>query len=205
MRNNFKANVQSLAKKQKGFTLVEIAIVLVIIGLLLGGVLKGQELIENAKLKAVKTDSDAIVAAIQGYQDRFRALPGDGADGTAGNALTTDGTITSAESLLANDGTWAVLREEGFMSGNGNTAPVNSFGGTTTIDWGTNGLILCQLGLSDEQMLLVDIRYDDAVNGGDDGADTGAINYVTAAGTALTAATSSVGAAVAQGALCISY
>ena len=38
-------------KQQSGFTLVEIAIVLVIIGLLLGGVLKGQELINSAKVK----------------------------------------------------------------------------------------------------------------------------------------------------------
>jgi len=44
---------------QSGFTLVEIAIVLVIIGLLLGGVLKGQELIENAKIKNVSTTSTA--------------------------------------------------------------------------------------------------------------------------------------------------
>jgi prepilin-type N-terminal cleavage/methylation domain-containing protein len=40
-----------MRSKQSGFTLVEIAIVLVIIGLLLGGVLKGQELINSAKVK----------------------------------------------------------------------------------------------------------------------------------------------------------
>ncbi len=38
-------------KRQSGFTLVEIAIVLVIIGLLLGGVLKGQEMIANSRLQ----------------------------------------------------------------------------------------------------------------------------------------------------------
>ena len=42
--------------RQSGFTLVEIAIVLVIIGLLLGGVLKGQELITQAKIKNVAND-----------------------------------------------------------------------------------------------------------------------------------------------------
>ena len=42
--------------KNRGFTLIEIAIVLVIIGLLLGGVLKGQELINNAKVKSYATD-----------------------------------------------------------------------------------------------------------------------------------------------------
>jgi prepilin-type N-terminal cleavage/methylation domain-containing protein len=63
--------------KQSGFTLVEIAIVLVIIGLLLGGVLKGQELINSAKVKNFANDFRQIPLFIYGYQDKFRALPGD--------------------------------------------------------------------------------------------------------------------------------
>ncbi len=66
-------------KKQAGFTLVEIAIVLVIIGLLLGGVLKGQELINSAKVKNFATDFRNIPLFIYGYQDKFKALPGDDA------------------------------------------------------------------------------------------------------------------------------
>jgi prepilin-type N-terminal cleavage/methylation domain-containing protein len=62
---------------QGGFTLVEIAIVLVIIGLLLGAVLKGQELIEQAKIKRVVNDFNNFSAAILTYQDRYRFLPGD--------------------------------------------------------------------------------------------------------------------------------
>jgi prepilin-type N-terminal cleavage/methylation domain-containing protein len=64
-------------KNQKGFTLVEIAIVLVIIGLLLGGVLKGQEMIENAKVKNAANLFNAVSSGINGYLDRYRALPGD--------------------------------------------------------------------------------------------------------------------------------
>lgn len=63
--------------QQSGFTLVEIAIVLVIIGLLLGGVLKGQELINSAKSKSVISDFRNTATMIAAYQDRFRALPGD--------------------------------------------------------------------------------------------------------------------------------
>lgn len=62
---------------QKGFTLVEIAIVLVIIGLLLGGVLKGQELINSAKVKNMIGDFRTTSALIYGYQDRFKSFPGD--------------------------------------------------------------------------------------------------------------------------------
>ena len=57
--------------------MVEIAIVLVIIGLLLGGVLKGQELVNSAKVKNLANDFRAISSFVYAYQDRFRALPGD--------------------------------------------------------------------------------------------------------------------------------
>src|SRR5256886_9676603 len=66
-----------MTKRQQGFTLVEIAIVLVIIGLLLGGILKGQEMITQAKIKNVIADFSGVSAAYHGYQDRYRAIPGD--------------------------------------------------------------------------------------------------------------------------------
>jgi len=66
-----------MKKQQLGFTLIELAIVLVIIGLLLGGVLKGQELINSAKVKSMATDFKNIQVYLYGYQDKFKALPGD--------------------------------------------------------------------------------------------------------------------------------
>ena len=63
--------------KQRGFTLIEIAIVLVIIGLLLGGVLKGQELITSARVRNLISQQDGIKAAYFGFLDRYRASPGD--------------------------------------------------------------------------------------------------------------------------------
>src|SRR5450759_3795987 len=63
--------------RQTGFTLIEIAIVLVIIGLLLGGILKGQEMITQAKIKNIVNDFNGITAAMNSYQDRYRAMPGD--------------------------------------------------------------------------------------------------------------------------------
>lgn len=82
-----------MKRSQSGFTLVEIAIVLVIIGLLLGGVLKGEELISSAKVKNLAGDFRNIPLFIYGYQDKFRALPGDDAAAnvhvTGGIAATT--------------------------------------------------------------------------------------------------------------------
>lgn len=66
-----------MTHKQHGFTLVEIAIVLVIIGLLLGGVLKGQEMINSAKVKNLANDFRSLPLFIYGYQDKFKRLPGD--------------------------------------------------------------------------------------------------------------------------------
>lgn len=64
-------------KKQHGFSLIELAIVLVIAGLLLAGVMRGQELIANAKVKSLASDFRNIPTYFYGYQDRFRVLPGD--------------------------------------------------------------------------------------------------------------------------------
>jgi len=67
----------NMPNKQRGFTLVEIAIVLVIIGLLLGGILKGQELITSARVRNIADQNSGIQAAYYGFIDRYRQIPGD--------------------------------------------------------------------------------------------------------------------------------
>ncbi len=114
--------------KQRGFTLIEIAIVLVIIGLLLGGVLKGQELITSARVRNLITQQDGIKAAYFGFQDRFRALPGDYAQATNNINLTTvngngNGQIESAAAVVAGSvptediAVWEHLSRSGFITG----------------------------------------------------------------------------------------
>ena len=118
--------------QQSGFTLVEIAIVLVIIGLLLGGVLKGQELINSAKAKSYAQDFRTTQAALYGFQDRFKGIPGDLAGANtkitgatlaitpaaspAGNGNIGglwDSATTTDESCLA----WQHMRLAGFLAG----------------------------------------------------------------------------------------
>src|SRR5512138_1581950 len=65
------------ASLQRGFTLLEVVIVVLIIGFLLAGVLKSQELITSAKVKRMAGQLDEIRSAYFGFQDRFKALPGD--------------------------------------------------------------------------------------------------------------------------------
>ena len=67
---------------QQGFTLVELAIVLVIIGLVVGGVLAGQTLIRNAEIRSIINDRESIAGALTTFRSRFNALPGDMRDAT---------------------------------------------------------------------------------------------------------------------------
>lgn len=95
-----------MKRNQSGFTLIEIAIVLVIIGLLLGGVLKGQELINSAKVKNLAGDFKNVPLYIYGYQDKFKTLPGDDA---AADTHLTGGTKASTGGAIGNgliEGLW---------------------------------------------------------------------------------------------------
>lgn len=110
-------------RQQQGFTLIEIAIVLVIIGLLLGGVLKGQELITAARVRNLISTQDGVKAAYFGFLDRYRALPGDynGAQAnipSCGPAVclngNNDGQIAGAdEPQIA----WEHMSKAGFITG----------------------------------------------------------------------------------------
>lgn len=139
-------------RKQSGFTLVEIAIVLVIIGLLIGGVLKGREMITNAKIKRIENDFAGVSAAIFAYQDRYGVLPGDdpaastrfsgtwrAADNGNGNGNISGG-WNSTNNGNESRKIWKHLRGSGLVAGpvdNTNASyqqPSNSFGGLVGID-----------------------------------------------------------------------
>jgi prepilin-type N-terminal cleavage/methylation domain-containing protein len=175
--------------QQSGFTVVEIAIVLVIIGLLLGGVLKGQELINSAKAKSYAQDFRTIQSALYGFQDRYKGIPGDlagantkinGADlatGTLGDGKI-DGvwdTVTATnESCLA----WQHLRLAGFLAGNtiNNCATgsaylqTNADGGrigissTMHITGMTGSYNICSDGVLGRIAKQLDIQLDDGVS-----------------------------------------
>ena len=66
-----------MSQDQRGFTLIEMSIVLVIIGLIVGGILKGQEVIESARQKNTAAMIDQIKAGHNTFVDRYRSLPGD--------------------------------------------------------------------------------------------------------------------------------
>ena len=106
-----------MKSQQSGFTLVEIAIVLVIIGLLLGGILKGQELINSAKVKNFANDFRAVPTYIYGYQDKYRALPGDDVAVVAhlGSAATAATVGTKGNGLIEGNWNSAAVADESFV------------------------------------------------------------------------------------------
>lgn len=181
----------TMQKRQSGFTLVEIAIVLVIIGLLLGGILKGQEMITQARIKNVTNDFNGTTAAYFSYQDRYKAVPGD--DGNAATRWTAftgmksggaDGSIsglyqatppadpstmtvnnTQGESLAF----WWHLRAAGFIPGptqgaGAATQPNNAVGGIIGVQNGglsLTGLVVCSSNVPDKIASAVDTQLDD--------------------------------------------
>lgn len=166
-------------KKQAGFTLVEIAIVLVIIGLLLGGVLKGQELITQAKIKNIANDLNGMSAAVYAYQDRYKKFPGDdngasrwsGASTGDGNASVGASGLTSA--VACSSGTtgencafWNHLRHSGLVGGDSASAesPQNAVGGFLHVQnggLGLSGLVVCTTNLLGKVAGAIDAQFDD--------------------------------------------
>ena len=62
---------------RSGFTILELAIVLVIIGLIAGGVMVGRDLIKAAQLRGLMSDKDRFVAAVYAFRNKYNCLPGD--------------------------------------------------------------------------------------------------------------------------------
>ena len=179
-----------IQRQQSGFTLVEIAIVLVIIGLLLGGILKGQEMITQARIKNVTNDFNGTTAAYFSYQDRYKAVPGDdpnaaprwasfaalngGGDGSI-SGLYRDPPPADPSTMTVNNtqneslNFWWHLRAAGFIPGPTQgpgvaTQPNNAVGGLIGVQNGgltLTGLVVCSSNVPDKIASAVDTQLDD--------------------------------------------
>lgn len=174
-----------MRRRQTGFTLVEIAIVLVLFGLLMGGILKGQEMVTQARIKNIIADYTGISAAYAGYQDRYRAVPGDdpraaqrwtgaasgNGDGQVGGKYNSQN--PADESRLW----WDHLRRSGFVSGAGTLQPFNAVTGMIGLQTGDGASpsgpalggfvspIVCMASMPDKIAIAIDIQLDDGVPG----------------------------------------
>lgn len=143
-------------KSEKGFTLVELSIVIVIIGLIVAGVVGGQALVSQAQLRAVITESNDVKTAINAFKGQYDALPGDYRDAEAtwttgacaalaAGACNGNGNrfIEGADAIADDESlkVWVHLNEAGIFPGDytgnlatipkaGNTLPESSFTNT---------------------------------------------------------------------------
>lgn len=156
-------------QNEKGFTLVELAIVMTIIGLLIGGVLKGQELMENARVTSTISQVKGYEGAVTTFRDTYNYMPGDmpnaasrlpdcagcnaagatlgdglvGVNGGLGldnSAVTTENTLFWTHLLKAN--LIAGVTDAAISGGTvqwGETHPSAPVGGGFTVGYGTGG------------------------------------------------------------------
>ncbi len=124
---------------ERGFTLVEIAIVMVIIGLLIGGILKGQAMVQNAKVKRVVKQADELRAAVMAFYDKYGVYPGD--ENEAAVPPGTDGEGDGDGQIENNTEHFEVYRDlqlAGLISGNYNGTsdlPKHAFGDDMDLVW----------------------------------------------------------------------
>lgn len=124
--------VQKLNKPLSGFTIIELAIVLMVMGIITGAIFKSQDLLEAAKIRSVLNDFNKIKVAFTHYHETFGALPGD--DSLAGNRFGSsvangngNSTIESSEESLF----WQHLYKAGFL--NSEKVLTSKFGGRYSI------------------------------------------------------------------------
>lgn len=63
--------------KNKGFTLIELSIVLVIIGLIVGGILIGRDMIRAAEIRSLISEKNQYIVATNNFRNKYNAMPGD--------------------------------------------------------------------------------------------------------------------------------
>ncbi|MBI4807724.1 MAG: prepilin-type N-terminal cleavage/methylation domain-containing protein [Nitrosomonadales bacterium] len=173
-----------MRRNQSGFTLLEVAIVMVIIGLMIGLAVKGQEFVNNSRVKSLADDFKSIQVALYGYQDRFRALPGD--DRNASSHLPDAGTPIyngNGNEIISGNwdsgsgesfNLWQHIRLAGFLQGTTDIGldayvPLNTSGGALGVSEtaaapikGLKGnFIICSDNIAGKLVKQLDLTMDD--------------------------------------------
>ena len=164
-------NFKKVKNSQAGFTLVEIAIVMVIIGLLIGGILKAQGMIQNAKVKRVVKQADELRAAVMGFYDKYGMYPGDENQPLIPPGTNSDG---NGNGMITNAEVFEVFRDlvrSELIAGDYNGTselPSHAFGGTVRLQWidpgpGTAKHYFMYANIPAEVCLEIDQKFDNGI------------------------------------------
>ncbi len=156
---------------QAGFTMVEVAIVMVIIGLLIGGILKGQAMIQNAKSMRVIKQADELRAAIMAFYDKYGVFPGDESKDAIPPGTDTEGDNDGQIEYSEQYEMFRDLQLAGLIGGSFNGSsdlPTHSFGDNVTLYWldpgpGSYKHYFRFYNLPAEVCLEIDMKLDDGV------------------------------------------
>ncbi len=187
-------NRYALAQRERGWTLLELSIVLLAVGFIIATIIRGEEMILQARIKSIVADFNALRLATSAYQDRYIRLPGDddqvsrwngtGVAPVPGNA---NGTVEGAyDAVPSNPPTsaeesnlfWWHLRLSGILVGpidplTGPRQPGNFVGGLIGVQsppttLGAVGLVMCSAGIPARAAAAVDLSTDEGhANAGD--------------------------------------
>ncbi len=174
-------------KKKAGFTVIELAVVVIIIGILIGVVIKGGALIDNARMKKLYALKNEISQAVYAYYEQYSYYPGDDPNMLAkwptlpvtngdGNGLIANG-IASTPPIVCGAGAveqcslWSALRQAGFLTGSGFANPRHPYDNAISVtfyndpSWGAaNALIthwIIFMSVPGSTAQAFDIQYDD--------------------------------------------
>ncbi|MDR3450243.1 MAG: prepilin-type N-terminal cleavage/methylation domain-containing protein [Alphaproteobacteria bacterium] len=190
-----------MTKKQSraGFTLVELSIVLVIIGLIIGGVLTGRQIMQNAQITNALNSIQAFQAQFQTYVQNYGAIPGDDINNTTrfpnanlpgkgDGSGTLNGEFDSGTNTDETRLVWGDLRAADLVKNQGTAAditpqPTNPFNGIygfqhTAFTGAIASNVLCLTNVPADAAMAIDSRLDDGSS------NTGSIQAMISTGAA---------------------